>query len=248
VGWARSSAAVSYSSPATAPLPANPNAGSASNAPMTKSETGFFKFLRNNTGAHTPPPGSHHLHRDSAGSAGLHTPHSSLDGPSASTPDLLKHQSHLMSPSLPSLHATHSSVNALSTSRREEELAQALQRERASTKKVLEEKRNLEEELESLSQALFEEVGRHSFRTCRFLLTLRNRPIEWCLPNEDKGHKSKRSYKMSAKNGRRSRELYELSRAKILAFVLRPEGFQLPDESTMYPLQILVPPRGIEGR
>jgi hypothetical protein len=161
VGWARSSAPLSYSSPATAPLPANPNAGSTPNGPMAKGETGFFKFLRNSTGASTPPPGPHHLYRDSAGSAGMHTPHSSLDDPSASTPDLLKHQSHLMSPSLPSLHATNSAVNALSISRREEELAQALQRERASTKKVLEEKRNLEEELESLSQALFEEVGRH---------------------------------------------------------------------------------------
>jgi hypothetical protein len=60
---------------------------------------------------------------------------------------------------MPSLHTANGGGNPPSTSRREEELAQALQRERASTKKVLEEKRNLEEELESLSQALFEEVG-----------------------------------------------------------------------------------------
>lgn len=71
-----------------------------------------------------------------------------------------------MSPSLPSLHSTNSTANSL---RREEELAQALQRERASTKKVLEEKRNLEEELESLSQALFEEAGRHRFGICKFI-------------------------------------------------------------------------------
>lgn len=159
VGWARSSASVSYSSPSTAPLPANSSASSTSNAPVTKSDTGFFKFLRNNTGASTPPPGQHHLHRDSAGSAGMHTPHSSMDGPSTSTPNLLRHQSHLNSPSMPSLHTANGGGNPPSTSRREEELAQALQRERASTKKVLEEKRNLEEELESLSQALFEEVG-----------------------------------------------------------------------------------------
>jgi hypothetical protein len=64
----------------------------------------------------------------------------------------------LTSPSLPSLHSTIGGTAGITTSRREEELAQALQKERASTTKVLREKQKLEEELESLSQALFEEV------------------------------------------------------------------------------------------
>ncbi len=135
VGWARSSGG---------PTPAT--------APIAKSETGFFKFLRSNGGASTPPPG--HLHRDSGGSAGMHTPHASIDGPSSSTPNLLKSQSHLNSPSMPSLHS-----GIPGTSKREEELAQALRRERESTTKVLREKQQLEEELESLSQALFEEAS-----------------------------------------------------------------------------------------
>lgn len=156
IGWERSSASISYPSPATAPLPATLSTGPASNAPMAKSETGFFKFLRNNPVSSTLPPIPHHLHRESGGSSGVHTPHSSIDGPSTSTFNPLRNQSHLTSPSMPSLHATNGGATGLS--RREEELAQALQRERASTVKVLEEKRKLEEELESLSQALFEEV------------------------------------------------------------------------------------------
>lgn len=146
VGWARSSAI--STPPTTASLPAN--AGSPS-VPIAKNETGFFKFLRSNGGASTPPPG--HFHRDSGGSTGMHTPHASIDGPSSSTPNLLKSQSHFMSPSMPSLHSVTPGV-----SRREEELTQALRRERESTTRALKEKQNLEEELESLSQALFEEV------------------------------------------------------------------------------------------
>ena len=44
------------------------------------------------------------------------------------------------------------------SARREEELSKALATERAAKQKVLKEKAQLEEELESLSQALFEEV------------------------------------------------------------------------------------------
>jgi len=58
--------------------------------------------------------------------------------------------SHLTSPSLPSLP---SHLN-----REVEELNAELQRERASRKAVLKEKADLEAEIESLSQALFEEV------------------------------------------------------------------------------------------
>jgi hypothetical protein len=71
----------------------------------------------------------------------------------------------LTSPSLPSLHSSVGGAAGMTTSRREEELAQALQKERASTTKVLKEKQKLEEELESLSQALFEEVCIENFYT-----------------------------------------------------------------------------------
>ena len=61
---------------------------------------------------------------------------------------------HVASASVPSL------VNegVVKSARREEELTKALATERAAKQKVLKEKTQLEEELESLSQALFEEV------------------------------------------------------------------------------------------
>ena len=61
---------------------------------------------------------------------------------------------HVASASVPSL------VNeeVVKSARREEELTKALATERAAKQKVLKEKAQLEEELESLSQALFEEV------------------------------------------------------------------------------------------
>jgi hypothetical protein len=63
--------------------------------------------------------------------------------------------SHLTSPSLPSL----SSVK----SKEVEVLTAELEREKAGRKKIKEEKAALEAELESLSQALFEEVNFHPF-------------------------------------------------------------------------------------
>lgn len=61
---------------------------------------------------------------------------------------------HVASASVPSL------VNeaVVKSARREEELTKALATERAAKQNVLKEKAQLEEELESLSQALFEEV------------------------------------------------------------------------------------------
>jgi hypothetical protein len=156
VGWTRSASA---SSPVTAPLPASPSV-------TGKTETGFFnKFLRNNTGVNSPSAMgsvySHHAHHTSSGSSILHTPQSSVDGPIMNKGQLQG----LTSPSMPSLHSNIGGVAGMTTSRREEELAQALQKERASTTKVLKEKQMLEEELESLSQALFEEVCIDRFYT-----------------------------------------------------------------------------------
>jgi hypothetical protein len=58
----------------------------------------------------------------------------------------------LTSPSMPSLTAARDREREL------EDLAKELEKERAAKKKALEEKAALEDELESLSQALFEEV------------------------------------------------------------------------------------------
>ncbi|KAG8778992.1 hypothetical protein FRC16_003547 [Serendipita sp. 398] len=121
--------------------------------PLQKGETGFFKFLRGNNSVSSP----RHMQSDSTGSARLHTPNSSIDGAAPPSSAFSRAQSGLMSPSMPSLHVTSPTA---SNARREEELAHALQKERASTSKALMEKQKLEEELESLSQALFEEANR----------------------------------------------------------------------------------------
>ncbi|KAJ2924750.1 hypothetical protein H1R20_g12340, partial [Candolleomyces eurysporus] len=59
---------------------------------------------------------------------------------------------HLTSPSLPSLSSTHA--------KELEDMAAELEKERAAKKAISEEKAALEEELESLSQALFEEANK----------------------------------------------------------------------------------------
>jgi hypothetical protein len=61
------------------------------------------------------------------------------------------HPSHLSSASLPSLD--------LSKDKEMEHLTSELERERKAHKDIVDEKKKLEEELESLSQALFEEVS-----------------------------------------------------------------------------------------
>jgi hypothetical protein len=148
VGWARSASPI----PTNSPLFAN----AMSNPAISKSETGFFKFLRNNAANKTPPQSAHHSHQSSVSIGRAHTFNSSIDS-TASSPTVHRVQGHLVSPSMPSLH---SSPAGLGGPRREEELSQALENERANANKILKEKQKLEEELESLSQALFEEVCR----------------------------------------------------------------------------------------
>ena len=146
VGWARTSS----------PMPGTFPAG-ISHSPIPKGGTGFFKFLRGETGANSvTSPVPHHVHSISTSSARMHTPNSSIDSPTASSPVNTRAQGGLTSPSMPSLHAGSIPRGSF---KREEDLAQALQRERASTSKAIMEKQQLEEELESLSQALFEEVS-----------------------------------------------------------------------------------------
>ena len=84
---------------------------------------------------------------------------------------------HLTSPSMPSL----SSVK----SKEVEELAAALEREKAGRKKIKDEKAALEAELESLSQALFEEVCYKllSLEKIHSLMLFEKRPTRWLLMN-----------------------------------------------------------------
>ncbi|PVF96724.1 hypothetical protein CPB86DRAFT_761541 [Serendipita vermifera] len=151
VGWARSNTA--------SPMPnSSPSfSSSMSNTPGPKNEAGFFKFLRNNTGGKTPPQSAHHSHQSSLNLGRAHTFNSSIDSTASASPTLHRVQGHLVSPSMPSLHSSPAVLGGL---RREEELSQALENERANANKILKEKQNLEEELESLSQALFEEANR----------------------------------------------------------------------------------------
>jgi hypothetical protein len=86
---------------------------------------------------------------------------------------------HLTSPSLPSLSLTHA--------KELEDMAAELEKERAAKKAISEEKAALEAELESLSQALFEEVSvfpRLTYRKTRLNLYLLLRQTRWLLRNE----------------------------------------------------------------
>ncbi|KAG8797037.1 hypothetical protein FRC17_007869, partial [Serendipita sp. 399] len=153
VGWNRSTSSLSGPSPVSA-TPLQYQHYSPQPSLQQKNETGFFKFLRGNNQASSP----RHVQTDSSGSARLHTPNSSIDLIPVASPGFVRAQHGLTSPSMPSLHATNQPMNSLS--RREEELLHALEREKASTNKALTEKQKLEEELENLSQALFEEANR----------------------------------------------------------------------------------------
>ena len=95
---------------------------------------------------------------------------------------------HLTSPSMPSL----SSVK----SKEIEELAAELEREKAGRKKLKDEKAALEAELESLSQALFEEVCYNPFylqRKKTLSLMLYKRLTKWLLMNGEFVPMSKRN-------------------------------------------------------
>jgi len=82
------------------------------------------------------------------------------------------HPHHLTSPSMP----------LLSTARTKEleEITAELEKERSARKSISEEKKALEEELESLSQALFEEVRNyyHYSKPCMVLIEI-SRQIKW---------------------------------------------------------------------
>jgi len=122
-------------------------------------EGGFFKFRWSSstpTGSSSKAPSSPPI-----APAGGHSQQPSLSASvrnsaflTGSGGALYEGAGHVASASVPNL------VNeeVVKSARREEELTKALATERAAKQKVLKEKAQLEEELESLSQALFEEV------------------------------------------------------------------------------------------
>ncbi|KAF9526900.1 hypothetical protein CPB83DRAFT_794228 [Crepidotus variabilis] len=111
------------------------SAGAASTTGTTSQDNRFFKF-RFSTGPSAPAQKPNSNTRPGTPVAG---------NPGASTPNLT-------SPSMPSL----SSVKMKEV----EDLTAELEKEKAERKKIVEEKAALEDELESLSQALFEEANK----------------------------------------------------------------------------------------
>lgn len=98
-------------------------------------------------------------------------------------PDLDRDALHLTSASLPSLVVPP----VAGPSEREEELALELDKEKKKHTKISEEKKALEAELESLSQALFEEVSRICLPILRIFaeyLPRWSRQIEWSQKSE----------------------------------------------------------------
>ena len=97
------------------------------------------------------------------------------------------HPHHLSSPSMPSLSTARS--------KELEEITAELEKERSARKSISDEKKALEEELESLSQALFEEV-RNSYsysKPYRMVLIILSRQTTWSQPNEKSVPRWKRS-------------------------------------------------------
>lgn len=112
-------------------------------APAAPTDSRFFRFRFGSSSASTSPnPNA------KAGPSRPRTP--SLKKPTDSVRD--RDASHLTSASLPSLVSD--------TNRREAELVAELEAERAARVKATTEKTNLEQEVESLSQALFEEANK----------------------------------------------------------------------------------------
>ncbi|THH03120.1 hypothetical protein EW145_g6511 [Phellinidium pouzarii] len=152
-GSGSSSAAVSASAP-TSPV-AKP-AGSPPPMPpppATANDTRFFRFRFGSSSASTSPNPNSNANSNGSKNSNSGTPPGSATM-RAGTPPLRKvvDASHLTSASLPSLVA--------STGKREEELVAELEAERAKYLKVSSEKTTLEQEVEGLSQALFEEANK----------------------------------------------------------------------------------------
>lgn len=156
VGWRRNanSMYISNSPQGEQPPPSRPPSGA---YPKT-GEGGFFKFRWSSS---TATVSSAKAPSPTNGFVGGHSQTPSLSASIRNSAFLVgsirapyEGMGHVASASAPNLL----DEEVLKGARREEELTKALATERAAKQKVLKEKTQLEEELESLSQALFEEV------------------------------------------------------------------------------------------
>ena len=134
-------------------------------------------------------------------------PNGSLTRPG--TPNVLSpavnSHANLASPSMPTL-PSHSNKEV-------EDLTAELQREREAHQKVVKEKVDLESELETLSQALFEEVSQSvpyiSLRHSNHSPSLCRR-TKWCVPSVFEGQKQKKNCGKRGSRERPSRALFGL--------------------------------------
>lgn len=125
------------SSASSASVPPSPPSAHSPPQSSTPQDNRFFKFRFNNS---APNPASQSASR----------PGSLSGSPQIGHLGLSQSQQHLTSPSLPSLSS--------SRTKEVEDLEKELEKEKQARKKIADAKTALEEELESLSQALFEEV------------------------------------------------------------------------------------------
>lgn len=160
------STASGVSPPAAASAPTSPVARPAASPviPAPPASSGhdnrrFFGFRFGGSGASTPNPNANG--NGNGGNSRPQTP--PLRKPTDSIRERERDASHLTSASLPSLVQ----AQAAERSRQDEELTVALEAEREKCAKALKEKAELEKELESLSQALFEEASLY-FARCQY--------------------------------------------------------------------------------
>ena len=147
-----------------------PSAGTpTSSTPTSTQDNRFFRFRFSTPTAMTSRPATR------PGTPG------NSPNPAASV-----HPHHLTSPSMPSLSTARS--------KELEEITAELEKERSARKSISDEKKALEEELESLSQALFEEV-RNSFSYAKpcLVLTVISRQTTWSQLSEKCAPRWKRS-------------------------------------------------------
>ncbi|KJA23471.1 hypothetical protein HYPSUDRAFT_39928 [Hypholoma sublateritium FD-334 SS-4] len=127
------------SSTSSASVPPSPPSAQSPPQSSTPQDNRFFKFRFNNS---APNPASQPASRPGSLSGSPQIGHSGLS----------QSQQHLTSPSLPSLSS--------SRTKEVEDLEKELEKEKQARKKIADAKTALEEELESLSQALFEEANK----------------------------------------------------------------------------------------
>lgn len=183
VGWRRTSGrdndprtslersqSLDYSQVSSDPSPPPSASTPTSSASTSTQDNRFFKFRFSTSSATTSRPATR------PGTPG-----------GSPNPATSVHSHHLTSPSMPLLSSARS--------KELEEITAELEKERSARKSIFDQKKALEEELESLSQALFEEVRNScSYSEPRHMvLIVISRPTRWSQPSGKCGPRWKRS-------------------------------------------------------